>query len=138
MAESPHPPDFKISVTATISSGPTKLPLWTPRPAAIGSVRWRFPTLPAIEYPGLEVRKVQSNGWFSYRAREFRVIEALCWLAGRFAPAGGGRFGRKVNTYLCPGWSASLRWRTSFPQLIAFRQTMGVGIEMLGGELKKF
>ena len=38
-----------------------------------------FPeTLSAIEYPsGLEVRKVQSNGWFSYRGHEFRVTEAL-------------------------------------------------------------
>ena len=38
-----------------------------------------FPeTLPPIEYPpGLETRKVQSNGWFSYRGREFRVTEAL-------------------------------------------------------------
>jgi transposase InsO family protein len=38
-----------------------------------------FPeTLPPIEYPPeLEVRKVQSNGWFSYRGREYRVTEAL-------------------------------------------------------------
>ena len=38
-----------------------------------------FPeTLPPIEYPhGLEVRKVQAEGWFSYRGRDFRVSKAL-------------------------------------------------------------
>ena len=38
-----------------------------------------FPeTLRPIEYPpGLEVRKVQDHGWFSYRGREFRVTDAL-------------------------------------------------------------
>ena len=38
-----------------------------------------FPeSLPPIEYPaGLEVRKVQAEGWFSYRGSEFRVSKAL-------------------------------------------------------------
>jgi len=38
-----------------------------------------FPeTLPPIDYPpGLEVRKVQDKGWFSYRGRAFRVSRAL-------------------------------------------------------------
>lgn len=38
-----------------------------------------FPeSLPSIEYPaGLEVRKVQAEGWFSYRGRLFRVSKAL-------------------------------------------------------------
>ena len=38
-----------------------------------------FPeTMPPIEYPpGLEVRKVQAEGWFSYRGRGFRVSKAL-------------------------------------------------------------
>jgi transposase InsO family protein len=38
-----------------------------------------FPeTLPAIEYPpGLEVRKVQAEGWFSYREGNFHVSKAL-------------------------------------------------------------
>jgi hypothetical protein len=34
--------------------------------------------LPPIEYPAdLEVRKVQAEGWFSYRGRLFRVSKAL-------------------------------------------------------------
>jgi hypothetical protein len=38
-----------------------------------------FPeTLPPVEYPpGLEVRKVQAEGWFSYRGKAFRVSKAL-------------------------------------------------------------
>jgi transposase InsO family protein len=38
-----------------------------------------FPdTLPPIEYPpGIEVRKVQAEGWLSYHGREFRVSHAL-------------------------------------------------------------
>jgi transposase InsO family protein len=38
-----------------------------------------FPeSLPPIDYPaGLEVRKVQAAGWFSYRGRLFRVSKAL-------------------------------------------------------------
>jgi transposase InsO family protein len=38
-----------------------------------------FPeSLPPVEYPpGLEVRKVQAQGWFSYRGRMFRVSKAL-------------------------------------------------------------
>jgi transposase InsO family protein len=38
-----------------------------------------FPeSLPPIEYPAeLEVRKVQAEGWFSYRGRPFRVSKAL-------------------------------------------------------------
>ena len=38
-----------------------------------------FPeSLPPIDYPpGLEVRKVQAEGWFSYRGRRFRVSKAL-------------------------------------------------------------
>jgi len=38
-----------------------------------------FPeSLPPIDYPpGLEVRKVQAEGWFSYRGRQFRVTKAL-------------------------------------------------------------
>jgi transposase InsO family protein len=38
-----------------------------------------FPeSLPPIDYPlGLEVRKVQAEGWFSFRGREFRVSKAL-------------------------------------------------------------
>lgn len=34
--------------------------------------------LPPVEYPpGLEVRKVQAEGWFTYRGRDFRVSKAL-------------------------------------------------------------
>jgi hypothetical protein len=34
--------------------------------------------LPPVEYPpGLEVRKVQENGWFTYRGRHFRLTKAL-------------------------------------------------------------
>jgi len=34
--------------------------------------------LPPIEYPpGLAVRKVQAEGWFSYRGRDYRVCKAL-------------------------------------------------------------
>ncbi len=34
--------------------------------------------LPPVEYPsGLEVRKVQAEGWFSYRGKAFRVSKAL-------------------------------------------------------------
>jgi transposase InsO family protein len=34
--------------------------------------------LPPGEYPpGLEVRKVQENGWFTYRGRDFRLTKAL-------------------------------------------------------------
>jgi transposase InsO family protein len=34
--------------------------------------------LPPVEYPsGLEVRKVQAEGWFTYRGRDFRVNKAL-------------------------------------------------------------
>lgn len=38
-----------------------------------------FPdSLPTIDYPpGLEVRKVQAEGWFSYRGRDFRLSKAL-------------------------------------------------------------
>jgi transposase InsO family protein len=38
-----------------------------------------FPeSLPPVEYPpGLEVRKVQAEGWFSYRGKAFRVSKAL-------------------------------------------------------------
>src|ERR1700720_4652105 len=38
-----------------------------------------FPeTLPPVEYPpGLEVRKVQAEGWFSYRGKAFRVSKVL-------------------------------------------------------------
>ena len=38
-----------------------------------------FPNcLPPVEYPcGLEVRKVQENGWFTYRGRDFRLTKAL-------------------------------------------------------------
>jgi hypothetical protein len=38
-----------------------------------------FPNcLPPVEYPcGLEVRKVQDNGWFTYRGRDFRLTKAL-------------------------------------------------------------
>jgi transposase InsO family protein len=38
-----------------------------------------FPeSLPPVEYPpGLEVRKVQAEGWFSYRGQAFRVSKAL-------------------------------------------------------------
>ena len=38
-----------------------------------------FPeTLPPVEYPpDLEVRKVQAEGWFSYRGKTFRVSKAL-------------------------------------------------------------
>jgi transposase InsO family protein len=38
-----------------------------------------FPeSLPPVEYPAeLEVRKVQAEGWFSYRGRQFRVSKAL-------------------------------------------------------------
>lgn len=35
-------------------------------------------SLPPIDYPlGLELRKVQAAGWFSYRGRQFRVSKAL-------------------------------------------------------------
>jgi hypothetical protein len=38
-----------------------------------------FPeSLPPVEYPDdLEVRKVQAEGWFSYRGKTFRVSKAL-------------------------------------------------------------
>jgi Integrase core domain len=38
-----------------------------------------FPeNLPPIEYPrGLELRKMQAEGWFSYRGKNFRVSKAL-------------------------------------------------------------
>src|SRR5579863_4914524 len=54
---------------------------WLLPPVAIAPVRSRFPFpehLPPVEYPpGLEVRKVQAEGWFSYRGRDFRVSKAL-------------------------------------------------------------
>jgi transposase InsO family protein len=57
-----------------------------------------FPeTLPPIEYPpGLEVRKVQSNGWFSYRGREFRVTEALRGLPVALRPVAEADAQREV------------------------------------------
>jgi hypothetical protein len=34
--------------------------------------------LPPVEYPpGLAVRKVQDNSWFTYRGRDFRITKAL-------------------------------------------------------------
>src|SRR3984893_6841437 len=52
---------------------------WLLPPAAIGPSRIPFPDcLPPVEYPsGLEVRKVQAEGWFTYRGRDFRVSKAL-------------------------------------------------------------
>jgi transposase InsO family protein len=57
-----------------------------------------FPeTLPPIEYPpGVEVRKVQSNGWFSYRGREFRATEALRGLPIGLRPAAEADAQREV------------------------------------------
>jgi transposase InsO family protein len=51
-----------------------------------------FPeSLPPIEYPDdLEVRRVQAEGWFSYRGRRFRVSKALrgCPIALRHSELG--------------------------------------------------
>ncbi len=57
-----------------------------------------FPeTLPPIDYPpGLEIRKVQAEGWFSYRGRDFRVSKALRGLPVALRPVPASDSQREV------------------------------------------
>ena len=63
------------------------------RPSAIP-----FPeTLPPIDYPpGLDVRKVQAEGWVSYRGYAFRVCKALRGLPVALRPAADADAQREV------------------------------------------
>ncbi len=64
---------------------------YRPRPSS-------FPDpLPPVQYPpGLEVRKVQAEGWFSYRGRDFRVSKALRGFPVALRPCDAGDSLREV------------------------------------------
>ena len=53
--------------------------------------------MPPIDYPpGLEVRKVQAEGWVSYRGHAFRVCKALRGLPVALRPVADADAQREV------------------------------------------